>query len=187
MHRLLSLLSLLSLLLVVPASANETAAWQALARGEAVLVLRHALAPGFGDPDAFTLGDCSTQRNLNETGRAQARAWGPYLASHGIHQARVFTSQWCRCRDTAREMGVGEVTDMPSLNSFFQGRGDGEQQTRDTITRVNGLPAGAPVVLVTHQVNISALSGAYTSSNEGLILALPLSRPAEVLARVAPN
>lgn len=186
LHRMLPLLLLL-MVPPMPAQADEAAAMAALARGEAVLMLRHALAPGVGDPDNFRLGDCATQRNLNDTGRAQARAWGPYLAGHGIDHARVFTSQWCRCRDTAEGMAIGEVTEMPSLNSFFQGRGDREEQTRTTISNVNALPSGAPVVLVSHQVNITALTGAYASANEGMILALPLTRPAKVLARVAPQ
>ncbi|MGF2736295.1 histidine phosphatase family protein [Marinobacter sp. DUT-1] len=169
------------------ASDNNAEAWQALRDGQAILILRHALAPGTGDPGNFDLNDCSTQRNLNETGREQARAWKPFLAEHGIEQARVFTSQWCRCRDTATEMDVGEVTEWPSLNSFFQGRGDGPTQTLQTIALVNELEAGLPVVMVSHQVNITRLAGIYPSSNEGVILALPLSGDPTVLARVAPG
>lgn len=169
------------------ASDNNAEAWQALRDGQAILILRHALAPGIGDPGNFDLNDCSTQRNLNETGREQARSWKPFLAEHGIAEARVFTSQWCRCRDTATEMDVGEVTEWPSLNSFFQGRGDGATQTRQTIALVNELEPGLPVVMVSHQVNITRLAGVYPSSNEGVILALPLSEDPTVLARVAPG
>lgn len=169
------------------ASDKNAEAWEALREGRAILILRHALAPGTGDPANFDLNNCSTQRNLNETGREQARAWKPFLAEHGIEQARVFTSQWCRCRDTATEMDVGEVTEWPSLNSFFQGRGDGPTQTRQTITLVNELEPGLPVVMVSHQVNITRLAGIYPSSNEGVILALPLSEDPRVLARVAPE
>ncbi|MCG7201187.1 histidine phosphatase family protein [Marinobacter pelagius] len=171
------------------ASANDgnAEAWQALQEGRAILILRHALAPGTGDPANFKLNDCSTQRNLNEAGREQARSWKPFLARHAIEEARVFTSQWCRCRDTASEMNVGEVADMPSLNSFFRNRGDGPAQTRETIEGVNGLEPGLPVVLVSHQVNITALAGIFPASNEGVILALPLSEDPTVLARVAPG
>ncbi|EMP57273.1 phosphoglycerate mutase family protein [Marinobacter santoriniensis NKSG1] len=169
------------------ASDGNAVAWQALRDGEAILILRHALAPGTGDPANFTLNDCSTQRNLNETGREQARSWKPFLAEHGIEEARVYTSQWCRTRDTAMEMEVGSVSDMPSLNSFFQNRGDRLAQTRATIAQVNALGPGLPVVLVSHQVNITALAGIYPSSNEGVILALPLSDEPSVLARVTPG
>lgn len=171
----------------VSADENNEKAWQALRAGQAILILRHALAPGTGDPANFTLNDCSTQRNLNETGRERARSWKPFLAKHGVEEARVFTSQWCRCRETANEMNVGEVTDMPSLNSFFQNRADGPGQTRETIERVNGLEPGLPVVLVSHQVNMTALAGIFPASNEGVILALPLSENPTVLARVAPG
>ncbi|XKG39518.1 histidine phosphatase family protein [Marinobacter sp.] len=168
-------------------AASEQEAWEALREGRAVLILRHALAPGTGDPPGFELGDCSTQRDLNERGRDQARFWKPFLAHRGIDQARVFSSRWCRATHTAEEMGLGEVTAMPSLDSFFQNRGDRQKQTRQTIVNVNALGAGSPIVLVSHQVNITALSGIYPASNEGVILALPLSEDPKVLARVSPE
>lgn len=179
-------LFLMSTLLVSTALSADERAWQALREGRAVLMLRHALAPGTGDPAHFDVNDCTTQRNLNDEGRAQARSWKELLAEHGIDQARVYTSQWCRSRDTATEMGVGEVTEWPPLNSFFAGRGDGDEQTRQTIARVNALEPGLPVVLVSHQVNVTRLSGVYPASNEGVIIALPLSGDVRVLARVAP-
>lgn len=179
---------LVAFLVAMPASgvASTDEAWSALREGRALLILRHALAPGTGDPGNFDVNDCSTQRNLNDRGRTQARAWQPFLAEQGIDQARVFTSQWCRCRDTATEMNVGEVTEWPSLNSFFQGRGNRATQTRQTIALVNKLDAGLPVLLVSHQVNITALAGIFPASNEGVILALPLSDNPTVLARVSP-
>ncbi len=168
-------------------AADATAeAWEALREGRAVLMLRHALAPGTGDPANFRVDDCSTQRNLNDTGREQARAWKPLLAEHGIDQARVFSSQWCRCLETAREMDVGPVEEMESLNSFFRNRGDGQMQTEQTIAIVNDLEPGPPVVLVSHQVNVTALTNVFPSSNEGVVIALPLSENPTVLARVSP-
>lgn len=169
------------------AHADESAAWEALREGRAVLMLRHALAPGTGDPANFKVDDCSTQRNLNDTGRQQARAWKPFLAEHGIDKARVFSSQWCRCLDTAREMDVGPVEEMMSLNSFFRNRGKADMQTEQTIAIVNGMEVGSAVVLVSHQVNITALTGIYPSSNEGVVIALPLSDNPTILARVSPT
>ncbi|WP_413774335.1 histidine phosphatase family protein [Marinobacter shengliensis] len=177
------LLSLLSL----QSEAAESEAWTALSEGRAILLMRHALAPGTGDPGGFDLEDCSTQRNLNSVGREQARSWKPFLASRGITEARVFSSQWCRCMDTAREMDMGEVTEWPVLNSFFRNRGDGDTQTRQTIALVNELEQGAAVILVSHQVNVTALTGVFPASNEGVILALPLSENPTVLARVSPG
>lgn len=179
-------LALVLLFIMMPAVADQAEAWQALREGRAVLMLRHALAPGTGDPSGFDLDDCSTQRDLNARGREQARAWQGLLAHHGIDKARVYTSQWCRCRHTAEEMGIGPVTEWPPLNSFYGGQGDGEQQTRQTIAAVNALKEGLPVVLVSHQVNITRLSGVYPSSNEGVILSLPLSESPTVFARVTP-
>lgn len=182
-------LGVLALVLSFPSAAsdNHADAWKALREGKAVLMMRHALAPGTGDPANFELGNCSTQRNLNETGRAQARAWKPFLAEHGITEARVYSSQWCRCMDTATEMNVGEVTGWPPLNSFFQNRSAGPRQTEETIEGVNAMPDGAPVILVSHQVNTTALTGIYPASNEGVIIALPLSDSPDILARVAPG
>ncbi len=169
------------------ADADKDDAWEALRDGRAVLMLRHALAPGTGDPDNFDLEDCSTQRNLNEQGREQARAWQPFLEKQGIRHARVFSSQWCRCIETATEMNIGTVTEWPSLNSFFDNRGAGGMATRQTIALVNDLDEGAPVVLVSHQVNITQLTDVYPASNEGVIIALPLSENPTVLARVSPG
>lgn len=177
---------LLVTLLAAPVLSADERAWQALREGQAVLMLRHALAPGTGDPANFDIDECSTQRNLNDEGRAQARSWKGLLDEHGIEQARVFTSQWCRSRETATEMAMGEVTEWPPLNSFFAGRGDGDEQTRQTIDRVNALESGLPIILVSHQVNITRLTGVYPASNEGIIIALPLSGDPGVMARVSP-
>lgn len=179
------------LTLMIPAQAvvadQNAEAWDALRNGEAILMMRHALAPGTGDPAGFDLEDCSTQRNLNEQGRAQARAWRSYLQQQGIDQARLLSSQWCRCLETAREMNVGVVEPWSPLNSFFGNRGDGASATRQTIEGVNALPAGAPVILVSHQVNITRLTGVFPSSNEGVIISLPLSEEPRILARVSPQ
>lgn len=185
--RICSIATLLVLIMAGTAHASDQEAWEALREGRAVLMLRHALAPGTGDPGTFDLDDCTTQRNLNERGREQARAWKPFLEKRGIAAARVFSSQWCRSLDTARGMDLGEVTEWPVLNSFWQGRGNGETQTAQLIVLVNRLEAGAPVVLVSHQVNVTKLTGIFPSSNEGVIIALPLSENPTVLARVSPD
>lgn len=175
-------------LLPIPLNALENPeAWTALREGRAVLMLRHARAPGFGDPAHFEVDDCATQRNLNEEGREQARSWKPFLKEHGIERARVFSSQWCRCLETARKMRMGPVEEMLPLNSFFQNPENKEVQTRQTIELVNALGEGAPIVLVTHQVNVSALASVSPASNEGVIIALPLSDAPTVLARVSPD
>ena len=87
--------------------------------GGYILMIRHALAPGTGDPVNFKIGDCSTQRNLDDRGRAQARSIGERLRSSGIAKARVYSSQWCRCLETAELINLGSATPLPALNSFF--------------------------------------------------------------------
>jgi phosphohistidine phosphatase SixA len=165
--------------------ASEQQAWAALREGRAVLLLRHATAPGTGDPANFQLNDCRTQRNLNQQGREQAQRWGQLLRSQWI-EARLLSSRWCRAQDTAREMGLGAVEALPALDSFFQTPNTAREQTAALIEQINAQPRRASLVLVSHQVNITALTGIYPASGEGLILALPLEAPARVLARAQP-
>ncbi|WP_420850797.1 histidine phosphatase family protein [Pseudomonas lalucatii] len=169
-----------------PVQAGTAAAWDALREGRAVLLLRHATAPGMGDPANFALGDCSTQRNLDRRGREQARRWGHLLRSQGIARPRLLSSRWCRARDTAQELGLGAVEPLPALDSFFADRTRAAAQTAQLVEAVNALMSGTVMVLVSHQVNITALTGVYPASGEGLILARPLRVPARVLARIAP-
>ena len=141
--------------------------------GGAVLMIRHAEAPGTGDPADFQLDDCRTQRNLSADGRQQAKAIGNWLRANGIEHARVFSSQWCRCLDTARLMDIGEVRPLAPLNSFFQRPQDREPN----IAALRAFlaeqpPEGELLVLVTHQVTISALTGEFTSSGHGKLLEL---------------
>ena len=86
-----------------------------------VIFLRHALAPGFGDPDNFTKQDCSTQRNLNNQGRLQARLIGHNFKKSKISFTEILTSEWCRYIDTAKELNLGKWETFSGLNSFFEG------------------------------------------------------------------
>ena len=149
------------------ALAND---WDALKDPDAIAVMRHALAPGTGDPSGFTLGDCSTQRNLDERGREQARKIGNTFRDRGIDFDLVLTSQWCRTQETAELLSVGPVVDAPSLNSFFQDFSTRDRQTRETLELIQ--ETGGRLMLVSHQVNISALTGRGTRSGEVLIIRL---------------
>lgn len=155
-------------------SDDIDAAWARLQEGSAVAVMRHALAPGTGDPVDFLLSDCSTQRNLSVEGRAQANNIGDMIREKGITNAQVFTSEWCRCQDTADLLNIGEPKPFAALNSFFQNRSAAQGQT--ALVREH-LPVwlkkgSTPTILVTHQVNISALTGRPTRSGEILIISL---------------
>ena len=165
--------------------ASDEQAWAALREGRAVLLMRHAIAPGTGDPANFQLGDCSTQRNLDQAGREQARRWGALLRAQQI-TPQLLSSRWCRAQDPARELGLGSVQALPTLDSFFQTPTAAREQTAQLIAQINAYAMGAPRVMVSHQVNITALTEIFPASGEGLILALPLTVPAQVLARVKP-
>jgi len=155
------------LFLGVPgARAGEDAVWTAFAEDGVVALMRHALAPGFGDPEAFRLDDCATQRNLDAAGRAQARAIGAAIRARGIEIDEVFTSQWCRCRETAALLDLGAVIEMPALNSFFAQRDQADPRTAAARDRIRALPATGRWIMVTHQVNIRALTGLAPRSGE---------------------
>jgi phosphohistidine phosphatase SixA len=164
------------LLMVAATSARPPLAADAVAErlGEpgAVLLIRHALAPGIGDPDGFRLDDCATQRNLNDEGRQQARAIGDWLRGRGIAQARVYSSQWFRCLETAALLDLGPVTELPALNSFFERRQDREPTVAALREFIASQPRdGVLLVLVTHQVTISAVSGTAADSGTGVLMA----------------
>lgn len=133
-------------------------------------LIRHAIAPGIGDPEHFTLGDCSTQRNLSDAGREQAIKIGKRFQAHGITTARVFSSQWCRCLETAQLLGLGRVKELPQLNSFFRHFERKESQTQALSGWLARQEFTGPLVLVTHQVNITALTGIYPASGEIIIV-----------------
>lgn len=156
-----------------------------LAGGGRALLMRHALAPGTGDPSGFRLGDCGTQRNLNEAGRAQARALGARLRAAGLGRARVLSSRWCRCLETAELLAVGPVEPFDPLNSFFDEASERAPRTEALGRFFAGLgPDAPPLVMVTHQVNITALTGVVPVSGEGLVLRLDRSTRPPVEARV---
>ena len=173
----------------VPAWAAAPGDAEALLRsGGVVLALRHALAPGTFDPPGFTLGDCSTQRNLNDDGRAQAQRIGRWFEQQGLKPARVRSSPWCRCTETAT-LAFGGAETWTALGSP---RGHAEQTNTEHLALLCGALADAArqpgrfEVWVTHMFVLSALVLAGASSGEGLVLRAN-GRGVQVLARVAPG
>jgi phosphohistidine phosphatase SixA len=160
--------------------------WSELLQGRAVALMRHATAPGLGDPPGFRIGDCSTQRNLSQEGREQARRIGSFFRNKGVSQATVHSSQWCRCLETAKLLNVGPVKELPALNSFFQNPSSEEKQTNEIRSFIMSLPAGKATIFVTHQVNITALTGIFPSSGEVMIIKTPKNGRARVLGRFIP-
>jgi len=166
------MLALLGLLIWQGAAADDAALWAALRAGTHVGLMRHAQAPGVGDPTGFRPGDCATQCNLSAEGRRQARRAGDMFRANGIERALVLSSQWCRCLDTAAGLGLGPVTPEPALNSFFSNEGTERDQTEQVRTLIRRHPPGSALVLVTHQVNITALVGGYVESGEIVVARL---------------
>ena len=154
-------------------NAQQSAGWKLLQRGETGLVvaMRHAIAPGTGDPTNFKLGDCSTQRNLSAQGRTQAKQIGAEFRNRKIKVARVLSSQWCRCLETANLMNLGKVEPLIALNSFFSDSSKEAGQTAKIRKLIvdNRNTTGA-IIMVTHQVNITAIADIVPQSGEAVIL-----------------
>lgn len=141
-----------------------------------VILIRHALAPGFGDPANFSLTQCATQRNLSNEGRRQARAIGLALKQAGLEPSPVWSSPWCRCLDTASEMNIGPIVPFEGLSSFFEGHASRTETLARLQEKMDQLdPSAPPVIMVTHQVVISALTGQGTRSG-GAVLYDPRSK-----------
>ena len=170
MTRLLLAVASIAVFFLLPLPTVADMRFARLSEPGIVAVVRHAHAPGTGDPASFTLDDCATQRNLGARGRQQAREIGAAIRAAGAIVDRVLTSQWCRCRDTARLLDLGPVEDLPALNSFFRNPARADRQTADLRQFLFGLPPGAAVVLVTHYVNIKSLTGRGVASGEVLLL-----------------
>lgn len=146
--------------------------WSLLRQGTGYTVmLRHALAPGTGDPPNFRLGDCTTQRNLSEAGRQQAIQIGAAFRQYQIPVDTVFSSQWCRCLETAELMNLGGVEPLPAINSFFQDSTTEPEQT-DQVRQLilDRHDKTGVTILVTHQVNITAMTGIVPASGSMVVL-----------------
>ena len=146
--------------------------------------MRHAHAPGTGDSARFRLDDCTTQRNLDVRGREQAREIGAAIRAAGVTVDRVLTSQWCRCRDTARLLDLGPVEELPALNSFFRNPARADRQTAELRQFLLGLPPGEIVILVTHYVNIRAFTGRGAASGEVFLLKIGRDRTISVVEEI---
>ena len=168
------------------AAASEPA-WDALRAGGAVAIIRHARAPGVGDPPDFRLDDCGTQRNLSEDGREQAKALGRRVAFERVTVSDLRSSRWCRALDTAR-LAFPEVAVAPdrALDSFFDARQDGPRQTAALRELVSGWSGESGArVLVTHQVNITALTGLAAAEGE-IVVVRPGGDRLVVVGQISP-
>lgn len=147
---------------LLPASAAASALSERLRQADHVLLMRHAHAPGVGDPPGYSLQRCETQRVLNDEGQRQAQRIGQWLREQGVHQARVHSSIWCRCQQTAEQLRLGPVQIEPTLASFFdqpEREAAQNQRLQGFIREALRSKGEQALILVTHHVNIRAFMG----------------------------
>ena len=142
----------------------------ALKDGNKIIFIRHAYAPGSGDPVNFRLNDCSTQRNLNKEGIKQSKKIGQLFFENEIKIDKVFSSEWCRCKDTAK-YAFNEYTTFNALNSFYDPRFEKykDKQIKDLKDYIFNWNSKKNLVLVTHFVVISEVLNIGASSGEIII------------------
>ncbi|QPO13514.1 histidine phosphatase family protein [Thalassospira sp. A40-3] len=188
LRNMFRVVTVLGALLSLPqAAAASDEAWQIWQSDGVHALMRHAIAPGTGDPANLTLGDCTTQRNLDDTGRQQARQTGDRIREMGIELTSILTSQWCRCVDTAQLLDLGPVTEEPALNSFFRNRSTETEQTAAIKAKLASLSGDEKLLLVTHQVNITALTDIFPRSGEIILFRMSDDgTDIDVLARLMP-
>jgi broad specificity phosphatase PhoE len=138
-----------------------------------LLLMRHAYAPGVGDPVGYRLDDCATQRNLDAQGLAQATRTGDWLKRQGVGNALVYSSVWCRCRDTAKALELGSFGIEPSLASFFdqpEQAGAATAALSRFIARTMKSKGDRALILVTHHVNIRDFAGPNIGSGDMVLV-----------------
>jgi len=149
--------------------------------GSHVLLMRHADAPGYGDPKNYQISQCSTQRNLGDLGRRQAKNTGDWLSSQGIEQAKVYSSPWCRCIDTASLLNKGAVKKEVALGSFFDDMSQAKRQTDELVKLIaveRKQNPTMPIIMVTHHVNIQSYMGMVVNSGDMVLVKVdPTGKP----------
>src|SRR5262249_2027023 len=154
------------------ADDDPAPAWAALRGDGYVALIRHASAPGpVGDPLDYKLNDCTTQRNLSEQGRAEARALGERFRMEQVKVGRVVSSQWCRCRQTAELMNIGAVEDAPTFNNAFVLNAALDELTAGARAMIDAWRGPGTLVVVTHGANILLMLGLRPREAEVIVVA----------------
>ena len=164
------ILSLFLSLLLLNVQANEIN-WKPAQEGNKIILIRHALAPGGGDPEGFKLKDCSTQRNLNQVGIDQSKRIGKLFKKNKVPIDQVLSSQWCRCLDTAK-YAFKNYKEFSALNSTFRSpnKKNAKKQIKELKNFVeNWNGNGGNLILVTHYIIITAVTDAVPRSGEIII------------------
>jgi len=152
------------------ALSSETV-WDEVRKGNKVILIRHSLAPGSGDPSGFKIGDCKTQRNLNKAGIEQSKKIGKIFKDNKISIDTVLSSEWCRCKDTAFH-AFGKFKEFSALNSTFSppyNKNELRQIKEIEKYLMNWEGEGKNLILVTHYSVITAITNAAPSSGEIVI------------------
>jgi phosphohistidine phosphatase SixA len=168
-------LALLIAILPNQVQANDAAIWGKLQGSNPkgyVLLMRHAYAPGVGDPANFKIGDCSTQRNLSAKGRKDAAEIGSWLKSQQIKVLRVESSRWCRAKETADLLDLGQVRLNKNLDSLFRAADSVNNIQTKKIRQqiIKHRQTRGLLVMVGHFVNVSALTGVSLDSGQGVLV-----------------
>ena len=160
------LIIFISLISSVKADFNKKL-FNQLEEGEKLIFIRHAYAPGSGDPDNFNLNDCSTQRNLSDEGRKQAEYIGEFFKNKKIKIDQVLSSEWCRCKETA-EIAFTDFSTNSFLNSFYSNKfaKNKNKQINDLKNYIDKFKSNKNLVLITHYVLISEVLNYGPSSGE---------------------
>ncbi len=170
MKKIISLLFIfISLVFSNQAFSNDDLI-QSLKEGGKIIFIRHAYAPGGGDPDNFDVNDCSTQRNLNNEGISQSKLIGEFFVKNKIQIDQVLSSEWCRCKDTAKYAFKNFKT-FNALNSFFSSKfsQNEDKQIKDLKNFIQNWKSEKNLVLVTHYVVISSMLNMAVGSGEIVI------------------
>jgi len=161
----------LLLALLAPAAHADETLWTLLRQGGQVVLIRHAVTdPGVGDPPGFKLDDCTTQRNLSAAGKAEAERLGAAIKARGVPVARVLTSPWCRCRETARIAFGGEAQVEGALSNLFEYGQNRDMQIAGFRRLVAAAPRNGNLVLVTHGSTTLAFTGISPGTAEMVIV-----------------
>lgn len=161
---------LVLLLLSAPARADD-ALWALLKQGGQVVLIRHAVTdPGVGDPPGFKLDDCRTQRNLSDAGRREAQRLGAAVRERGIPIARVLSSPWCRCLETAHIAFGVDAKKEPALSNLFEYGHNRERQLRAFRKLVAAAPKQGNVILITHGSTTAAFTSISPATAEMVIV-----------------
>ncbi|MBB3211244.1 phosphohistidine phosphatase SixA [Herbaspirillum sp. Sphag1AN] len=154
-------------------SANASELSEQLASPNYVLIMRHARAPGIGDPDRFSLDDCGTQRNLSDEGREQARKVGLWLHQQNIQSALVVSSPWCRTKETGTLLNYGTAQPDSALASFFDDPASADSaniRLEQFIVNAVDQKHRRALILVTHEINIERWIGVSVAAAEMVLV-----------------